>query len=315
MKKERSRQLSQNLLSQWLEKTINNLKPYATTISRMIFVLLMILILFLIWKNFSASNKAGLGHDVAELRNLTFGASPTEELEKMIDGYLVKYPSGEGNAQISLVAGDIYYAHAIENLNIGKREDVAKQLEKSQNFYKSAVEKSQNNPRLTEQATWGLGQVSESFAAIREGQDLDDAIAQYETICKKYPDGVYVKLAEKQLNFLKKDVNKIFLSEYQKSDIALFKPEFEVPNTGTSPDATKELDPTMPMPGSFNPGLLDDLENSATENNTSENSDLENNVTEPQAPPTVTPPTVTPPAETQSEEVKPAEPEPVESAK
>ncbi|MDR1493771.1 MAG: hypothetical protein LBT05_13770 [Planctomycetaceae bacterium] len=308
MKNERGRQSSQNLLAQWLEKTINHLKPYFATISRMIFVLLLALMLFWIWKNFSVSNRAGLERDVVELRNLTLLGSPSEDLDKTIDGYLVKYPSGEGNVQISIVAGDYYYAQAIENLNTGKREDATKYLEKSQNFYQSAMEKSQKNPRLAEQATWGFGQTNESFAALREGKDIDAAGVQYETICKKYPNGVYAKLAEKQLKLLKSAATQIFLSEYQKSDIALFKPEFETPSVEPESDATKELDTNISTPGSFNPGLLDELENTAPENQTSENSPAENSHSENKTTEPQTPPLAAPPAETKSEETKSDEP-------
>ena len=245
MKNERRKQLSQNSLAKYLEETVNSAKDNSATISRFLLVILIALVLFLAWKTFATKNKQGFANDIKQLVAYNMLALDEKQFDNVIKEYFTKYPSGENNATINLLTGDIYYNRASGYLSQGNRDKAIDDFEKALEYYTVADNFQFKQQDSAESAVWGLAQTNETLAALKEGTYFANAKDLYQRLCETWPEGAHFDLAAQQLDWLNRPVAVAFLEKYRTSDPVIFAPDMQIPGM-TSPDG--DLDRTI-VPG------------------------------------------------------------------
>ena len=246
MKNERRHKLSQNDLAQIIENYVNTIKDHSVTIMRAIMFVLIAVLLFLIWRYFASGNMAVFHNDLKQLVAYNVSALSAEDFDKIILEYTTKYPSGENNARVSLVIGDIYINRASVALAEGNREQAIANYEAALKYYSTADKfpfKKQEQ-EFAERAVWGFAQTNEALAALKEGEYLAAAKDAYERLCKTWPNSEHRENAAWQLAWLNRPVVGTFPAQYRQADPILFAPRMQTPET-TSPAG---LDTTI-LPG------------------------------------------------------------------
>ena len=247
MKNERRQQLAQNSLAKFLEETVASAKKNSAAIFCFILVILIGVLLFLIWKNFSMKNKQSFTNDIKQLVAYNISSLDEEELSRIVTEYSLKYPSGVNNVTINIIVGDIYFNRGFDHLSLGKREKAINDFEKALEYY-TIAEKFQFKPQdSSESAIWGLAQTNEALAALKEGDYFDTAKDYYEISCKTWPEGIRFELAAQQLAWLSRPLAATFREKYRDSDPALFAPDMQTPDLTTP---IEELDMSI-LPGDF----------------------------------------------------------------
>jgi len=247
MKNEKRKKLTQNSLAAFLEKNINNVKDHSSTITRLVFVVLIGVLIFMIWRNLDSRNKRDLFNDMKQLTAFNMSELNEEEFDNTIKSYVTKYPSGVNNATVSLLIGDLYLNRASATLSEGKRDQAIAHYETALEYFAIADKFPFKQPDSAESAVWGLAETNAALAALKEGDFLNAAKSNYERLCATWPDGVRYELATEQLNSLNRSGTAAFLVKYRQSDPALFAPNMQ-PRETTEP--LGNIDTTM-IPGDF----------------------------------------------------------------
>ena len=250
MKNERRQK--QNELAALIENGITKVKPQATNILRGVMLALICVLLFVIWRQFSSKNTLDFYNDIRHLNSFNLLTIDAEQFDSTIKEYTTKYPSGANNAHVSLLIGNLYFFKACESLGNGKRDEAIATFEKSLEYYTTADKFNLKQQDLAEKAAWGIAQTNEALASLKEGDYLATAIAQYERLCKTWPDGECTELATEQLQLLKRSGTSAFLVSYRNANPMLFAPDLQTPDI-TAPDG--EIDRTI-TPGGFDPGMI-----------------------------------------------------------
>ena len=252
MKNERRQKQVKNSLATFIENSITQIKPQATNILHGVVIALICVLLFTIWRQFSSKNTLDFYNDVRHLSSFNLLTVDTEQFDSTITEYTTKYPSGANHAHVSLLIGNLYFLKSGEPLGSGKRDEAIATFEKALEFYTTADKFNLKQQDLAENAAWGVAQTNEALASLKEGDYLATAIAQYERLCKTWPNGVYTELAAEQLQLLKRPDTGTFLVAYRNSNPTLFAPDLQTPDI-TAPDGG--IDSTI-TPGGFDPGLI-----------------------------------------------------------
>jgi len=250
MKNERRQK--QNELAAFIENGITQLKPQASNILRGVMLVLIIVLLFMIWRTFSSKNTLDFYNDVRHLSSFNLLTIDAEQFDSVITEYTTKYPSGANHAHVSLLIGSLYFHKAGEFRENGKRDEAIVTFEKALEYYTTADKFNLRQQDLAEKAVWGIAQTNDVLASLKEGDYLATAIAQYERLCKTWPDGECIELATEQLQLLKRPSTNAFVVSYRNANPMLFAPDLQTPDI-TAPGGG--IDSTI-TPGGFDSGMI-----------------------------------------------------------
>ncbi|MCL2347396.1 MAG: hypothetical protein FWC50_03960 [Planctomycetaceae bacterium] len=250
MKSDRRRQkMAKNSLEQWLERLIKVIKPYGQVINLSILGLLLIVILWWGWGWLARKNVSDFMADVNAIAGNADALTP-----ETMAAYLAKHPKGENNAYLNMLFGEIQLVRASAELETNRSDAIDLSKKALENF-QAANAWNVKTLGTGDRIVWGLAMTHEMLAALQSGDDREQAVTLYEHLGREWPKSAYVNMAANDKFHLNRPVTKLFLTEYEKSDIGRKAPETAVPALPAN------FDPNLPAPGTepsqtiFDPGL------------------------------------------------------------
>lgn len=227
MRSERRHELQHNTLKDWLEESVEKLKPYQNAIVGTSLLVLVAIIAVTVWQNYSG---AYAGEAWSSMRwPYPLSAFQTQpELKKIAQDY-----SGTSAAPWALIlSADTSLAQG--NAALFENKVLAQEsLKAAEKDYQSVVQS--GGPELLRQrALFGLARTLET-----EGK-LDDAAKNYEQLSKTWPEGMFKQAADERLKDLQRQDTKWFYDQF-----ASFTPQPPAKDSG-SKDAFAPLPENPP---------------------------------------------------------------------
>ncbi|MCL2742603.1 MAG: tetratricopeptide repeat protein [Planctomycetaceae bacterium] len=245
------RELAQNDLANWLISVYEDwIEPNAKTLSTAAIIILVLILGFNLYNRIQKSNASAAWQQYYSAMNLPDSEAQQAALQMIADSGSVI------STQSRLTLAQLLLADAVNGVAIDKVKSVAKLDRAADNFRKLRADKDIN---IVVHANWGLAQTLETAATVRDGNDLEEAKKEYETLAKKYPNEEFGQLAAKQLAFLSRPDSVKFIERSLAKSKEAPKPEdFKVEIDKTNPfasgisdiglDIQKALEEPMQMP-------------------------------------------------------------------
>jgi hypothetical protein len=208
MRAERRHELQQNKLALWVANAVQRVRPHVNKIILGVTALVAAIVIISVSRAYSAR-----GQSVAwETLFHELGHPGTDGLETLAD----ETPNAPPGRWAALVAAERHLALGSQLLFTNK-ENATQELRKAVAEYTTAIgPDGKGEPELLEQAYFGRAKAYESLAGADLGnrEDIDKAIADYQELLARWPNGPYSIAAKRQLDILGSIQGKRFYEKF-----------------------------------------------------------------------------------------------------
>ncbi len=205
MKAEERHKLERNALADWIGQTITDIKPYSRAIFTAVVLLLLAIVAAVVWPKIRdrASDSAWQ----------TFYTATASGSLAQLEGIAEEYPGTPVANWALVLAADARLANACQQLFTDKAA-AAPELRKAIEQYSTVIAQSRE-PELRERALFGRARAYEAVSGTQQAEgDLPKAIADYEQVAEKWPDGPFTPMAQEQAKRLKSPATKAFYDKF-----------------------------------------------------------------------------------------------------
>ncbi|GHT35175.1 hypothetical protein FACS189427_03900 [Planctomycetales bacterium] len=188
------RELAQNDLANWLISIYEDwIEPNARIINAAVLIILLLIIGFFGYNHIQKQNASAAWQQYYTALNLPDSEATQTALQIIAD-------SGSSiSKQSRLTLAQLLLSDAVNGIAVDKVKAVAKLDKAAENFRKLLADR---DTAVAVQAGWGLAQTLETAATVRDGNDIEEAKKEYQTLSVKYPSEELGQQAAKQLAFL-----------------------------------------------------------------------------------------------------------------
>jgi tetratricopeptide (TPR) repeat protein len=203
MKTQHRHELQQNQLADWLESSIEKLKPYA---SALVGVLVAVAIIIGVYMYVGAVERRNVTAAADQFISAIDGGGSSKELEAIVEDF-----HGTQAATLAqLKLADMQLRNGT-NLLYSNKPLARESLANAARLF-AAVDQSTHDPMLRAWSLFGAGRAHESLG------DLDKARTDYQNLVKDYPDSGLVESARIHLSQLSQPATKEFYDWFAKQD-------------------------------------------------------------------------------------------------
>jgi tetratricopeptide (TPR) repeat protein len=236
MKSERRHELEHNVLANWLGGTIEQIKPYASTILLAVLAGLLAVVLVRWWYG----NSLAKGASAWDAYYAAFeDPNASEEFDKVAE----LYPRSKVAEWATVTGADVRLQYGCNQL-FTNRSIANQELTKAVNGYLKVLEQA-SDVTVRERATFGLARAKEAQG------DLDEALKSYKEVVKQWPNGAYKQAAQHRIDDLERKSTKEFYDTFAKANPK--PPATEGAASGTGPEFNEKSLPEGPAAKSSSP--------------------------------------------------------------
>jgi tetratricopeptide (TPR) repeat protein len=205
MKAEHRHELQTNILAEWLEDTIEKLKPYTRAIIGVLVALLIILGVYTYVGSSERRAQAAASDKYIEALNSLSITGPQE-----LQGVIEQYKGTQPAALSQLVLAEFQLTDGTNALYTNKPAARDSLSRAAGDF--ALAEQATRDPMLRAWAQYGLGRAYESMG------NLDRARTEYQSLITDYPDSALIEAAKSHLAHLNQQGIKEFYDWFAKQD-------------------------------------------------------------------------------------------------
>ncbi len=198
MKSKERHKLQQNVLADWIGRTIQEAKPYRTPILLGSSLVVLGLAIYFAWVRISSASTTLAWTEV----NTALVTGDDSKLPDVIS----HYPKTNAAYTAAVMLGDLQLRRGCDEAFVDKtlaNQDLSKAIDN----YTIALEGSRVSS-LREQATFGLAQAREAQG------ELEQAVGLYKEITTRWPNGAYAEAAAHRLQYLDQPSTKAFFDRF-----------------------------------------------------------------------------------------------------
>ena len=214
MKSERRHELHHNALADWLSTTLEQLRPYQTTLLGVVLLVLLGFLAASWWSRHAKEQRT-------QAWEQTLGAMRTENIAVFDD--VIEHQAGTPVAEMAgVLEGDILAFEGAQKRFVDRAASQTA-IDKAILCYQQVIGTGKS-PMLQERAAFGLARALET-----QGK-LDEALKKYQEVVEKWPQGTFAAAATQRSEDLQKPAIKKFYD-----DFAAFTPKPVSPDEGKLP--------------------------------------------------------------------------------